>query len=1023
MQLNLCLAPTLRGATKGVIKNISISNDIDLQNFLIVPDRFSLQAEKLLFSQLNITSTFNIEVISISKLASLVLKLAGQEFNLQNNIEGFLIIYKLLIENQNNLESLKNANITLEFAKEIFLTISQLKSCEIDYASFAENAKKINSSKFLDIAEIYGLYEKEIKNKMDATELLNLFKSEIANSDLIKKSNFYFAEFDSFTAQGKSILKLLIQYANSVTIGAANANLKENEFIYEDDVLKKVSVICSELKIIPNIISVNNLNDFQQHINQNLFAFKQNKKECNNAVAIINNASILKEITQIANIIKYEISQNGFQFNDFNIFVPNLESYQKQIEEIFLNEDISYYIDNSSTLYQLTPVKYIFNLINYLKEPTIENFLIVINDDFSQINKEDIFEINKQIYEKGKDIQFILNNFNSECFNQIASKIKLISEKYNQIENFNDFVDLVENIKIQFNLSEQVILLVDFFELNSDLNNEKLYAQFDNKFSTAIEQAKKLNISCKLDIIEMENICKEIFSTTIISNLPLSINSVFVGQNDISYFEERQIGIFCGCNSHDVPSSIKDCGIILDDDILKFDLKIEPSVQMINKRNKFKLFNDACLSTKKVYISRINDENIVSDFVASFKNMWLLNNKALPISDDFYISSIDDEELKNKNLIYKSLLNSEYRGIKKLLSNRKETKLLTSENIININQILYPNNSTSISKIQQFFNCPFLHFANYGLLLKENEIAEIKPQDIGNLFHDFAQYFLKLQNTDFDIQILFKCFNTALNSNERLKLLSSLQQNKVYFEYLKHQAYNFAKILLKQIQASGYKPYQFEKEFTINLGEIGNEKFLLNGRIDRIDKSENSVIIMDYKTGKAQIEFSKFYEGRQLQLPIYIVALSDKQKVEGAFYFPIVIGDKIKSKKLCGYFENNTNIIKKIDKSLSPNNLKSEIINLTLKKNSTEESFKVYSRAGILEDGNLLKLGEYAKKIVKSGIQESLSGNVKALPVDTQFCKTCPYYKLCCFNIETGIFRESSTNVKEDDIIKILEEE
>ena len=48
MELNVVIAETLRQATVEAIKNVKISNDLDLNNFIVVPDRFSLLAEKLI---------------------------------------------------------------------------------------------------------------------------------------------------------------------------------------------------------------------------------------------------------------------------------------------------------------------------------------------------------------------------------------------------------------------------------------------------------------------------------------------------------------------------------------------------------------------------------------------------------------------------------------------------------------------------------------------------------------------------------------------------------------------------------------------------------------------------------------------------------------------------------------------------------------------------------------------------------------------------------------------------------------
>lgn len=1016
MQLNLLLAPTLRQATKEVIKSVQISQNLDLRNFIVVPDRFSLQAEKLLFSELGITSTFNIDVVSISKLANLVLKLAGNNFKSQSNLEGSLVVYKILLEHKNEFESLKDANITLDFAKEIFLTISQLKSSEVDCENFLNKTSKLNFEKLIDIAKIYKLYEEENREKVDAADLLVLFEKEIENCELIKNSNFYFAEFDSFTAQVKTILKLLIKSAKSVAIGACFSNSNENSYIYEKDVIQKVEQICEDLKLKPNInYCQNSNNDFQNHIAHNLFAFKQIKKDIPFGVAILSNANLTTEIEKVANIIKFEIAQNGYQFKDFNIIVPSLESYSKQIQEIFSNEDISYYIDETKTLSQLAPIKFINKVLEYLKEENLNNFLSLINDNFCSLANEEIKSVYKEIFERGVDFNKCLDNQNS-------FKIKLYSlkEKYQKINNFSQFIEFLNEISSIFEIENKVEELINNFKQNDDLLNEKIYQQYQLKYSQALEQLSKLNLECDLSKDDMQNIANEMFESIIISNLPLSINSVFVGQSDVSFFEERKISIFLG--SENLPISLKDSGLILDSDIEKLEsIKIEPSVEMINRRSKFKLFNDACLSKEKVYISYISNGNVNSAFIKSFKNMWTISGKELPISDDFYEKNVEDFDLLSQSLVFKSFLNCKREEILKFLNNAKKNEIITKEYIENIKDVLYSNKSTSVSKIQQFFNCPFAHFANYGLKLQPNEVAQVLPADVGNLFHAFAEKFLLSQNKKVDFKTLVdECFYYAKNSNDRLKLLSNIPEHIAYFNYLNKQAINFASTLIKQIENCGYIPVEFEKKFTIKTDKILGDEYSIVGRIDRIDKSENSYRLIDYKTGEAKVSLSKLYEGRQIQLPIYILSL-EESKVDGAFYFPVFDSISNKDNKLNGFFENDTCIIKKLDKTLSTDKLKSDLIDLTLSKTSTNVEFKVYSRAGVLQKGNLQKIALYAKKLVESGIEESLSGKINALPIETRFCEVCPYYELCKFNIEFGEFRESVTAVKENNLVEIVE--
>ena len=73
MKINLVTGANIYEATKNSFKCID-KNDFDTNYFVVVPDRYSLQAEKLLFDTLEIESTFNINVISLTGLAQKVLE-------------------------------------------------------------------------------------------------------------------------------------------------------------------------------------------------------------------------------------------------------------------------------------------------------------------------------------------------------------------------------------------------------------------------------------------------------------------------------------------------------------------------------------------------------------------------------------------------------------------------------------------------------------------------------------------------------------------------------------------------------------------------------------------------------------------------------------------------------------------------------------------------------------------------------------------------------------------------------------
>ena len=76
MQINLFLNATTLDATKDMISTID-NSDFCVENIIIVPDKFSLQMEKLALSMLPRKAFFNVKVVGITTLVNDFLKKNG----------------------------------------------------------------------------------------------------------------------------------------------------------------------------------------------------------------------------------------------------------------------------------------------------------------------------------------------------------------------------------------------------------------------------------------------------------------------------------------------------------------------------------------------------------------------------------------------------------------------------------------------------------------------------------------------------------------------------------------------------------------------------------------------------------------------------------------------------------------------------------------------------------------------------------------------------------------------------------
>lgn len=86
-------------------------------------------------------------------------------------------------------------------------------------------------------------------------------------------------------------------------------------------------------------------------------------------------------------------------------------------------------------------------------------------------------------------------------------------------------------------------------------------------------------------------------------------------------------------------------------------------------------------------------------------------------------------------------------------------------------------------------------------------------------------------------------------------------------------------------------PYKFEQLFFVHL-PLGKEHVRVRGILDRIDRRDDGFVLVDYKSGSTPIDKRQVYDGRNLQLPLYVMALrAQGENVADAFFVHIANGD------------------------------------------------------------------------------------------------------------------------------------
>lgn len=1025
MKVELITGSTIYESVKNTFKRID-ARDINTEYFVVVPDRFTLKAEDLLFDSLNVSAVFNINIVSLTGLAKIIL--GKDNIDTISVLGGVMLVQKAMLSLEGELVFYKKT--TPMFCYEILKNINQIKSCMISPEELRyEGEKDVLKRKIHDIALIYKEYERIRGEKKDSSDLLFECIDNISKREILKDKVIIFAGFDSFTELNYQLIKACIGGCKKLVVSVPVPMSLSNKYIYEEDILEKIRKLASEQDTqIEVISSKNTLADSQSLIAKNLFS-QSIESESKNFLNVFSASSAKAEVEYIASLIKYRVYK-GERYKSFNIGCSSLARYASLIEKVFSEREIPYYLDTEVDLLSSLLVMYLSKICNLKKK----NFLC---EDILYILNCPLFECDNL----EKEIAFV----NERNINGRKGFYIHLKDKFPQIDRF---VSQLDSCKTYGDFTAAVRGII----ASVQERHEAYLAELEEKGllkERSIEEQAPEYIEQILEVLDKDERCEfnnfvELFmlgvSNCSLSSLPVFCDAVFVGDMTSSYFAETDNFIVLGANRGKLPVAMTDSGLMTDSDITDAGLlkQINPTVKMINRRNRFKLFNNLCLAKNNLYISfSSSDEDgkptdkamFVQQLMKIFNVQRIINSAeinyfALDKNFERYLFTLGGnrnaaqlkliEDLKDSEIpvsFVGSLQQSLKCDFEKLHLNREK-----------LNRPLLKDDAFSVSKIEKYYDCPFKHFVDYMLSPTVKFSVDIQKNDKGSFYHEMMEHFVRRFGDNLkgvSREEIEKFVNNNIDLALDFKQLEFLPDRQLIKTELKRDCVELCSRIVKEAAYSHFKPMK-EELFISKKYNMGGREITLRGKVDRIDSltntEKNNFRIIDYKTGNISTNlYTELYYGKKVQLFIYSNALREMlgKSPIGVYYFNAKPGYDSKEKKILEGITLDGGAIKDIDSRLNDKNFtKSDII-------KAERKGDDFSYSSIDEE-NLKKLEKYAVEISERALQQMAEGNIKSCPTEKS-CQFCKYRGICLYNRSEG-FRNLSAK-KQEDLLKEGEDE
>lgn len=293
-------------------------------------------------------------------------------------------------------------------------------------------------------------------------------------------------------------------------------------------------------------------------------------------------------------------------------------------------------------------------------------------------------------------------------------------------------------------------------------------------------------------------------------------------------------------------------------------LSINPSYALtkLDRRLKlnFLLFNDIA------FVSRVKlhqkDKIYDSPFVNEFKNEWPKTISASINKDGLYTQAAF-------NLIHSMYLDD--------IKARPNEKYRYYDNRFNSLVSYEPKENFSISNFESYASCPFRYYLEKVININK---YDTEFDDFSMRFGTFIhKIFEDIYKPDYDFEKAFKAGEKEFYEETKKRGKEVTDKEEVFLATSKNYLKTFAEVISSQKNCAHITSTAIEEPLSLDItSDKTGITYNIKGRTDKIIFSKANLsyyTIVDYKTGSTEFDLETVFLGKNLQLPLYSIALEE----------------------------------------------------------------------------------------------------------------------------------------------------
>ena len=1072
---------------------------------LLVPEQYTLEAEKQLMAFMDAEGLLNIEVLSFKRLAHRVISEVGApEKNSLTTAGKIMLLRKIFFESREDLKVYKSAYDKMGFLSQVLDLIKELKQNmvtpeKLQAVGDGLDANPLLKAKLEDFSHIFNVYERLKSDRYhDEEDLYAHLLSGIAISERLKDVTLWIDGFDSYTVQELGILKALMKTVKSLTLTLCTDAL--DVFAHTHGFYRKIENAALEVGVPFEGIQCywHGVTDDFEHIAEQLQAYPYNKHWIDpEKVKIYAAETRESEVSFCTSEMMDLVMTKGYTWQDFAVITNGLEAYEMSVKNVFDEIGIPFFLDVVSST-RSNPLVHL--ILSYLKmyderftPESVGHFAksMFFYEDFTDVCCfENYLKSNGIRNKKIKSPFEVSCEFGCNLETIEAQRVKLnalLKEGLTKAEvKVSDVVTTLYEMLTTLDVQSKISAEIERFNGVENYDQSQQYAQIWNKTMGLFDQLVDLMGDEHLPIPQLIHVMEAGFEAMEIGRLPQDENRVLVGSIDRSRAHPIKVMFFIGFNDGIIPELGSDRQLISDAEKHQFTemgLEIVADDKMFADKEQFNIYHALTRPSERLYFTfaRADAEG------GALRPSYFIS-KLLKVAPNL---KLEDERLSENSIKQKILgkaatlkylavemrrsvdgypiheawptvfgwykINAPERA--ELLMNGLKHQNVTDRLKDDAVEALFGSPlRTSVSRLEEYVQCPFKYFVNAGLQPIVDKKYELTAPDIGTLFHKALEIFGQrifndgIQWRDMSQDAVSALMDDVVENITKRSIFEDRFQYRYLVNKLKRVSKKAAWTLTRQLTAGAFKPVAFEVAFGQDkesappiLIELDRGKsMLIRGVIDRVDQvtldNRHYVRIIDYKSGAKSLNLSDIYNGLQMQLMVYLSACLDNPHYfnlptlapAGAFYFriddpliesteqvPEMIDQAVfESLKMDGVALDDREVLKQFDDELYET-MKSSVVQVRLKKDG---GFTKDSK--VVTESVFNAMIDHVKETIVGIGNDLMAGRIEIAPCKSNTfvsCQYCDYQALCQFEpqMDGKAYNKLQTHSNEEVIEKI----